>query len=384
MMRDRYPYRLTIIIPTKNRQQYCIGALNQILNDTNKDVQIVIQDNSNEPEIIKTFCDKLHDTRVFYHYNDRNLSFVDNFSEAVSFAQGRYVCMIGDDDGILPRIMDVLTYSENNDLDCFIPGLNVVYFWPSTPPVIKGAENGYEYISYLNKEIRDVDVLKSKERLLKRGFQDYQTLDVPRLYHGLVHQRVLERIKEKAGKYFDGLTPDMFMAVALCYTVKKACAQDYPITVSGICPQSGSSASATGAHTGSLKDAPHFNGHVNYKWDNLIPYIYTVETIWAETGLQAVRVFDDKDRDRHIFDRIYLYSRLWEKYKQFHKEISTKCKEENLSVAKIRLKAVQIHFSRLFTRFIKRITRKKTDLEKFYDLTDMSAAATVASDNLSR
>ena len=68
---------------------------------------------------------------------------------------------------------------------------------------------------------------------------------------------------------------------------------NYPITVSGICPTSGSADSATGRHTGKLEDAPHFRGHASYEWDNKAPAIYSVESIWGETVLKALKDFND-------------------------------------------------------------------------------------------
>lgn len=367
-------YKLTIIIPTKNRQFYCIESMKQIIDATNESVQIIIQDNSDDEKPLKDFCDRLSLERVLYHYNNRVLSFVDNFSEAVEFSLGEYVCMIGDDDGVLPRIMDIVEIAQKEDIDCFIPGLNSVYFWPSDPPIVKGAINGYEYISYLDDTIRVVNPQKSLKALLKRGFQDYQKLDVPRLYHGLVHKRVLNLIKNKAGKYFDGLTPDMFMAVALCFVCNKVLAQNVPVTISGICPKSGSSASASGAHTGSLSDAPHFIGHNNYEWDKRIPYVYSVETIWAETGLKSFDIFNS-DKLSISFDSMYFLSRLWAKYPQFHNEIALSAKEQKISVYKICLYSYYIRIYQLFKKVIKRIMRKKKDVIRFYEIFDMVSAA---------
>ena len=72
---------------------------------------------------------------------------------------------------------------------------------------------------------------------MRRGAQGYQKLNLPRLYHGVVSRKAVKRVFELTGKYFDGLTPDIYMAVALAFTCQKACRIYYPITVSGICAQ---------------------------------------------------------------------------------------------------------------------------------------------------
>ena len=62
-----------------------------------------------------------------------------------------------------------------------------------------------------------------------------------------------------------------------------------PFTLPGVCATSGTADSLTGRHTGELKDAPHFRGHVDYKWEESVPYVYSVNTIWAETAIKAVK-----------------------------------------------------------------------------------------------
>ena len=68
----------------------------------------------------------------------------------------------------------------------------------------------------------------------------------------------LEEIRTKTGRYFNGLSPDIYSVVALSLVSKNNVFIDYPFTISGICKTSGSADSATGRHTGKWEDAPHF------------------------------------------------------------------------------------------------------------------------------
>ena len=43
---------------------------------------------------------------------------------------------------------------------------------------------------------------------------------------------------------------------------------------------------------GKLEDAPHFRGHESYEWDSRIPKFYSVETIWGDSALAAVKSID--------------------------------------------------------------------------------------------
>ena len=366
-------YDLSIIIPTKNRQKYCLKAVEEITNFNWKNVQIVIQDNSDDSTLKKELKEYKN---IKYNYHKGVLSFVDNFSEAVEIADGEYLCMIGDDDGVLPNILDHVYYMKKNNYDALIPGLNSVYFWPSTNSVIKNGEKGYLCIANVKNRIYDIDCKNGLIDLMKKGCQDYQTLDIPRLYHGIVKHQNVDLVKKKVGKYFDGLTPDIYMATALCFTCKKVCKIDYPVTISGICPKSGSSDSATGKHTGNLKDAPHFNGHENYQWDIKVPKIYSVESIWADTALHAIKDFDGKsyyDKFRvDILDAICL-----SKYPQFKNEIKNHSKNFSNPILYISIIGKYLKILNFLKRAIKRVIRKRGSVLKYYNIENINEACDI-------
>ncbi len=369
-------YKLSIVIPTKNRQFYCIKAVEQVLKYTSENVQIIIQDNSDDSKIIESYIKTVKSDRLVYNYTKKVLSFVDNFSEAISLASGLYICMIGDDDGVLTNIESMVDYCIKNDIDCYAPSQNVVYIWPNENPIIKNAENGYLCISNVSASQNNVDCEFVLKKLIKQGFQDYQKLDVPRLYHGLVKKEILERIKKKTGHYFGGLTPDMYMIVALCVECKKVVSSKKPVTISGICPGSGSSASATGKHTGKLEEAPHFIGHTQYLWDERVPKIYTVETIWADTGLHALNDFGKSDVSA-LFDSKKFLSSLSVKYPQFkeeYKEYRTLYGRDNI----LRPFAIKINSLKDFVlKIFRKIFRKKGAVKKYYNVIDIESATQI-------
>lgn len=309
---------ISVVIPTKNRQKYCIEAVKQVLSFNIPEIEVCVQDNSDDNSLELEIRGL---RQLVYHYHPGELSFVDNFSEAVSLASGKFLCMIGDDDGVLPNIFEVAKYMEANKLDALIPGLNSVYFWPSENPINETYRNGYlmNMPARINKRV--INPLEGVKKLNKNGALNYTNYDLPRLYHGIVRKEVLEEINRVSGSYFKGLTPDIYMATALSFVCKKVVRVDFPITVSGICPTSGSMDSATGKHTGILKDAPHFRGHVDYIWDKRIPEFYSVETIWAETYLKALQDF----RCNELLDNFnleVLYSACIKKYPQFKNVIT--------------------------------------------------------------
>lgn len=372
---------LSIVIPTKNRQKYCLATIEQILKLQLEKVEIVVQDNSDE-NLLQKQVKEYQASNILYNYTPETLSFVDNFTKAMLMANGEYICMVGDDDGILPNIIDVVEKAKERKYDAIIPGLNAVYVWPSANPIVKNGENGYLVVSYLNSNERIIeDIQENLILLLKHGGQNYQQLDIPRLYHGIISRNALEKVKSMTGKYFDGLTPDIYMATALCFTCQKICRLGYPVTISGICPKSGSADSATGRHTGKLEDAPHFKGHDKYEWDDRVPSIYSVESIWAETVLHALSNFK-KDFLSEYFAIDVLDGICLNRYPQFKTAIKEHATKYGIPLWRLYY-LFYLHQSLLFVKkVIKRIFRKHGTVEKFTHVLNIEEAVDLVMEKL--
>lgn len=363
---------LSVVIPTKNREYYCIKCIEHLLSLKLPSTELIVQDNSDTDELENLLTETGIIRRIKYEHVRVLLSFVDNFNRAVEKCEGKYICMIGDDDSLLPNISKVLDKAIELDADAVVPEL-LTYFWPTDAPIRPEWKDGYLASLPFKKDIlKKVDVSVVYRRLIDNCFQDYQMLKVPRIYHGLVKRECVEKIRNRTGHYFGGLTPDMYMSVALCYTVKNFYHYSRPFTISGICPKSGSSDSATGRHTGSLKDAPHFRGHDTYEWIDRIPAIYTVETIWAETGMQAVKGMHDTE-SFDLFNSQRFLSVLSKKYPQFQEELSTFATANDLSI-----KNIKSHYRKLHT-LASKIKKVLTGnyARKFYAVNDLFSATDI-------
>ncbi len=215
------------------------------------------------------------------------------------------------------------------------------------------------------------------------GAQKYQQLDLIKLYHGIVKREKLDEVKQRAGNYFGGLTPDIYGAVALSLICEKVAKIHMPITISGICKTSGSNDSATGKHTGILEDAPHFRGHDSYLWDSKVPKFYSVETIWADTALHALNDFESKKLyDRFNMATLNMYCK--KKYKDYMETIDKHCKENNVSKVKMFIQYLKIYVFDKFMRIFRRVTRKKGDVIKKYVIVDIKEAEKISLEEIEK
>lgn len=280
---------LSVAIPTKNRQYYCIEVIKHILSYNNNDFELVIQDNSDD-RTIEEFVSTIEDKRLKYVYTDEAISSVENMSRSIALTSGEYVCMIGDDDIILPSIFEYAKYMKKNDIESVSMNTIPSYTWPNIELNIDGKFAVIKSKQY--QKIRKIQVKKQLIQLYKDGIIDYQNYSLPRVYHGIIKKTILDKINKQIGYYFGGLSPDIYSTIALSSLISKHIIVDDFFTISGACPQSTTAQSKLGGHKGKLSDAPHFNNNSDYKWDKLIPEYYSVETIWAETAIKCARDFN--------------------------------------------------------------------------------------------
>lgn len=374
-------YLISIVIPTKNRQEYAIETIKQILLSPEPDIQVVIQDNSDDNKLEDMLRTLGYDKRLKYNYSPGVLSFVDNFSIAISLADGEYVCMIGDDDGINHEIVEFTRWAKENNIDAIKPAVSTVYIWPDTGIIAndKKANSGYMTLRKVSSTTKYIETKPELIKLLQNGCQKYLNLDLVKLYHGIVRRAKIELVKEKNGRYFGGLSPDIYGAVSLSIAIPKVLCVDYPLTISGICKKSGSADSVTGKHTGKYEDAPHLKGHTDYEWAPEVPKFYSVETIWADSSLAAI-----KDMKHQNILKYYKEESLVAYSIYNHGEYSNLVKDHYYR----RMKELQIPqykatfylYKSLITgpvsdfvkRVINKITRKKGDVIKLYDINDIA------------
>lgn len=328
-------YLLSVIVPTRNRI-YTLSKLIQLFKEQQLEgVELVIQDNSDCADADTFFNSNTFPNNVSIYRNKELLSFVKNFSLGVENAKGEYLICIGDDDSILPNIMNATKYAKEHNVDCIVGNLSALYFWP-------GSLNGSEFqtgklifkdtpnseLSYCKGNIK-----KELDSFFRRGCLNYLDYDLPKIYHGIVKKEKMNELKTILGDYFIGLTPDMSSCVGLSLINAKTLFCKNAFTISGIAKNSGSSASGTGNHEGELKNAPHFKGHNKYKWDPTIPDFYSVETIWAETALKTASKFPSFNRDLFNVEPL-LYQSNKRYFKYFSHSTYYKSHEKQITRAK--------------------------------------------------
>ena len=118
---------LSIVIPTRNRQKYCIAAIKDILSYNDTSFELCIQDNSDDDSLADYIKHNIRDKRLKYKYISKQLASIFNINDSLFLATGKYVILIGDDDTILSNIFDVVKWADSNGYDSLCPKVVVDY-----------------------------------------------------------------------------------------------------------------------------------------------------------------------------------------------------------------------------------------------------------------
>jgi glycosyltransferase involved in cell wall biosynthesis len=95
----------SIVIPTYNRCDLVVHAVQSVLRQTFEDFEIVVCDNFSTDGTSKVF-QGMTDRRVQYVKTPRHLVIADNWEFARSKARGRLICMLGDDDALVATALE--------------------------------------------------------------------------------------------------------------------------------------------------------------------------------------------------------------------------------------------------------------------------------------
>ena len=111
---------ISIAMTTYNGEKFLRGQIDSILNQTYKDIELIICDDCSKDstrEILKEYEKK--DSRVKLFFNEQNLGFKKNFEKAISLCNGEYVALSDQDDvWELNHLEKLLNILGNADIAC--------------------------------------------------------------------------------------------------------------------------------------------------------------------------------------------------------------------------------------------------------------------------
>lgn len=278
---------LSVIIPTKNRQKYCIKTINHLLSFKDEELEIIVKDNSDNEDIGRYFEKEIAENKINYYYSTEKFSMSENFESALNLINGDYFIFIGDDDSLNPAITHIVKEFKEKNALAIVQRYPIYYVYPNKALNTNGVLSFYNN----NSKIDIIDTEKELLKLTQNAFQKYLYTGLPRPYHGIVNTKILKVLKQNNLTLFGSISPDIYSTIILSKFIKECYVINYSFSIAGACPSSGSSKGTNNAHNGRLEDAFHFKDR-NIIWSERIPRIYSVETVWAFAAIEALKALN--------------------------------------------------------------------------------------------
>ena len=276
-------YLLSVIIPTKNRYKYLKGCLSCINSIDSDEIEVIVQDNTEDNTEILEFLEKNKSENIKYYHSTTNVSQSENSDNAVSKATGEYCVYIGDDDTITDALLDAVRYMNKHKIKACVCDM-AHYYWPDV--VFEGKRKPSLSFDCNKVKIQTLNADTTLKKVLKQGALDIKYL--ARVYHGIIHRSILQEVYDKTGSYFPGPSPDMANAVACTLLLDQYIYINYPLILSGVGYGSAAGMGQRGAHKGSLKDAKQLPQDAIDNWSDKIPKIWLGYTVWPESAEKAL------------------------------------------------------------------------------------------------
>lgn len=201
----------SIVIPTRNRGRelhYTLRTcLEQDYAQRGGEFEIVVSDNDSQDDI-RGVVESFGSSRVQYVRTGRYLSMTDSWEFAVSHARGRYVGVVGTDDGLLfnalSRVYDVIAKSGADA----VTFQGAYYYWPTCPdPALK---NTLRVPSFVFRE-----GVQSGESLIREALSTLYYGRLPCMLNSFCSVELLERARRRCGRVFASYAPDVYAGFLL-------------------------------------------------------------------------------------------------------------------------------------------------------------------------
>jgi len=278
-------YLLSIVVPTKDRYGHLKHLINLVVGFDSKEIELVIQDNTFHNDEILKFLSTKKSAHLKYYHSREQLPISANVDLAIQNSIGEYVCFIGDDDGVLPNIIDCVKWMKRNDIDALRPAITI-YNWPDFFYSRKNNISGelcYDNFSFVAEEI---EIKESLQNLANRGFTHIYT--IPKVYQGIVKHKCLDEIYKMGGTFSPGPSPDMATAVALSFVVKKFVAINLPVILVGQSQNVGGGERKLKGKVKNIDEVPFLPKDAKENWDSRIPKVWCSQTVWPESAIKAI------------------------------------------------------------------------------------------------
>lgn len=190
---------------------------------------MIVSDNCSGPET-REIIESFNDPRIRYIRPESRLGMSEHFEFALRHANGNWVTIVGDDDGLMPhavsRFFDIVDGTDFR----VVSSLPCGFEWPDI------TEDGTGRLLCLSQNKGPRTQVRNSRRYLNRVIRDgYEYKELPCLYTGgFMRTDLIEEIRQKSsGDFYKSMIPDIYSGVAACCIEKNFLYSWEPLAIGG-------------------------------------------------------------------------------------------------------------------------------------------------------
>ena len=162
---------LSIVVPTYNRYPYLKKLIELIDSFHEDEIELVIHDNTEDNSEILSYLDAHNYNNILYCHRKDHIPVTLNSDLAILNSTGKYVCFIGDDDGVIRNILDYVKWMDENGIDSLRSEPPISYSWPGSKGIIYDSSSKLLFHKPIGKKEIVTDFQKVRKYNLRRGGQ---------------------------------------------------------------------------------------------------------------------------------------------------------------------------------------------------------------------
>jgi glycosyltransferase involved in cell wall biosynthesis len=217
---------LLVVIPTRNRHDLAINAVNSVLNQENCNFEVIVSDNSTEEQEVEklhAFCEKNTDSRLRYIRPPEPLPMTEHWDwamgEALTISQASHIIYLTDRCLLKPLALSEIA--------------NIVNLYPE-----KTVSYSYDSINDIDSPVSSFQMMRteklfevSSQDLLDLSAESFLTYSMPKMLNCCCPRETIEAIHKKYGHFFFSNSPDYNFAYTCLETEDSILFYDSPIMI---------------------------------------------------------------------------------------------------------------------------------------------------------
>jgi hypothetical protein len=229
---------VSILLPTRNRLEYLRHAVETVRRQDDDDWELVVSDNHSEDDI-EGYVTSLGDERIRYVRTASFVPVTENWNNALAHSRGRYVVMLGDDDGLMPGYVAAI-----RDLVQRFGDPDVVYgsAWLFNYPGVHPSEPGgflepHGYAKFLRGVSEPFVLDAAIARTMVRHAMHFRLRYGFNMQFSTISRRLVEELAPQ-GPFFQSAFPDYYATNVAFLTARTIVVTPQPLVTIGVTPKS--------------------------------------------------------------------------------------------------------------------------------------------------